>query len=173
MERKFRKVETYEEAMRLAVDVAKRHPARNKKPYVGAVIIDENGSVIGEGTQMSMSYKNGVEIRGVYCANQIKMHAERITIYNTLINLKLKSEAEKFIMGDMVGTRLEDIFRNTMMFVTLEPCLSKSCIDIQGCSELIVNIGIKKVIIGRVDGRYNGAGINYLRDNGVRAFIPE
>ena len=43
------------------------------------------------------------------------------------------------------------------MYITLAPCIR--------CSRLIIQAGIKKVVYGQ---DYNNAGINFLRENGIK-----
>ncbi len=65
--------------------------------------------------------------------------------------------------------------KNGTLVTTLEPCVripNRSQI-FASCVELIVNVGLQRVIVGKQDTAYsvNGKGIKYLRSKGIEVEI--
>lgn len=117
--------------MRRAIDLAhKGAPNVSPNPLVGAVIVDSQGNILGEG----------------YHRKYGEAHAE----VNAINAVKDKSA-----------------LRDSTMYVTLEPCAHQG--KTPPCADLIIRMGIPRVVIGSRDPfeKVNGAGIERLREAGI------
>lgn len=113
-------------------------------PHVGALVLDASGKIIGEG------YKTW--LKG---SNQYLVHAERSAINDVVLVPSL---------------------RNATLVTTLEPCVSVESRShvFKPCSQLIVENGIARVIIGLTDNSPSitpGEGISYLENRKIEVIL--
>lgn len=66
----------------------------------------------------------------------------------------------------------QEIYSDDMLYVNLEPCVHTGLT--RPCTEILLERGIKNVVFGMVDPdlRVSGAGIEFLRSNGVNVVGP-
>lgn len=92
--------------------------------------------------------KNGNILSTGYRGERAGVHAERVAI-------------EKLNVEDLI---------NSTIYTTLEPCVKLHCEQaVESCAELIVNSGIKEVVIGVLDpnGTIYSQGFKYLLANNL------
>ena len=60
-----------------------------------------------------------------------------------------------------------------ILYITLEPCTYRNTEGVKSCCELILEKGVKKVVIGleEMNEKIRGKGIDFLRKNGVEVEI--
>lgn len=102
-------------------------------PFVGAIVVDNNGKIIGEG----------------YHKKAGEAHAEVFAIHAALEKCK-------------------DLSTCTL-YVTLEPCSHFG--KTPPCTELILQSGISKVVIGSLDPNPLVSGAQFLKEKGVQVEI--
>ncbi|MEG0467246.1 MAG: bifunctional diaminohydroxyphosphoribosylaminopyrimidine deaminase/5-amino-6-(5-phosphoribosylamino)uracil reductase RibD [Mucinivorans sp.] len=124
--------------MRRAIELARMgagHTSPN--PMVGAVVVDCDGAMIGEG----------------YHAKCGQAHAE----VNAINDVQKRGNAAKL--------------SEATIYVTLEPCSHFG--KTPPCADLIINSGIKKVVVGSIDPneKVAGRGIEKLRRAGVEVRV--
>lgn len=133
------------------IDLGKiaREDGRIRMPHVGAMVISADGEILGTG------YKRFVG------RTHLTIHAERDALNNTAAGL---GNVNRLPYGCTLAT-------------TLEPCIKLRNNSIfKPCSELIVEMGVSRVVIGRVDtspfmcGR---RGIDYLEEQGIEVILFE
>src|SRR3989344_3685369 len=127
--------------MERCIELAQRAPSKVGRPLVGAMVVTEEGKIVGEG------YKQLVE------GTAFIQHAERTAL-------------------DIADEKA----RGSYLFTTLEPCVEKKSKSqvFSSCARLIVERGVKKVIVGLLDNSPSmkpGSGIEYLRTRGVNVTI--
>lgn len=80
-----------------------------------------------------------------------------------------KGHAERNLLEAFKG----DILSEDVLYVTLEPCCHEG--KSGACTDIIVEKGVKKVVVGLVDpnGLVSGKGIELLREGGVNVLVLE
>jgi len=126
--------------MRYCIDLALRLTPRGiGKPWVGAVVLDSSGEIIGEG------------VRAFLSGTRLIVHAEREAI----------DKAISRVNGS----------KDLTLITTLQPCGKiKGHQLFKSCSELIVDAGIKRVVLGLFDDSPSFDSTNargYLTNRGV------
>jgi len=105
------------------ISLAKLSPFPIRRPYVGAIIVDEKGNIVGKG------FKTYVP------ATSMILHAERNAIYDS--GIPPSSDPSR---------------RRYTLITTLEPCLRTRRNQIfSSCSEFILQHPISTVIFGDMD----------------------
>jgi diaminohydroxyphosphoribosylaminopyrimidine deaminase / 5-amino-6-(5-phosphoribosylamino)uracil reductase len=133
--------EQQEHAMRRALELALNGPIKGVNPRVGAVLIDQSGSIVAEGWH-----------RGAGTA-----HAE-VAALNDL--------REKLATSGQLPTDGAAIARGLTAVVTLEPCNHTG--KTGPCALALIEAGVEKVIFATNDpGRESSGGANTLRDAGI------
>lgn len=130
--------------MRRAIELAKKGIGfTSPNPCVGAVIV-KGGQIIGEGWHR----KAGED------------HAEIMAIKEVM-------RKSGIVTVDLDPT----IFRNADLYVTLEPCAHHG--KTSPCAKAVLAAGFKTVFVGMKDPNklVNGAGMNFLRKNGVEVHV--
>lgn len=135
--------------MRLALGEAWKYQGLTyPNPAVGSLLLDGNGRIIA----VEAHKKAG------------EPHAEVNTLKAAFLKLsdnpKLSSELEKLAdsatIHDFLSAHHNGLFAESTLYVTLEPCAHHG--KTPPCSQLIKNVGIKKVIIGSLDPNETAAG---------------
>jgi len=147
-----------EKYMRRAMTLAHRGAGWvNPNPMVGAVLVKE-GRIIGEGFH---EYFGGP-------------HAE----VNALMNLLYSSGSEGLVNADATVKQIRELpgamnglLKDTTLYVTLEPCTHQG--KTPPCTDLIVECGIRSVVIGMEDPNplVNGKGVAFLRAHGIQVTV--
>jgi len=140
----------YTATMLRCIDLAKQSPEGVGKPFVGAVVLNSRGEIVGEGRK---SFLDGAKVSG--CSGLV--HAERNAIWNY---------QSKYGRGG----------RGETLVTTLEPCIHfAKNILMKSCSEFILDSGMKRVVIGAFDTnpRFTKSfnGHLYLRKKGVEVIF--
>jgi len=104
--------------MEYCISLAQKSPSGIRKPYVGAMIIDDHGKIVGR------EYKNFLDSGSGFI-----QHAERVAL------------------DDAAG-----LAEGATLVTTLEPCVRPDKKTVfKPCSELIIERGIRRVILGLRD----------------------
>ena len=132
-------VAMHDRYMQQAVTLARVRERGLRLPYVGAVLVAPDGSVLSRGR------KRFIE------GTSLLVHAERDAI-----------------------DKVPESVAGATLYTTLEPCYEARLRShhnhiFHSCAELIVESGIRCVIVGRWDDvMMNGRGIGYLRNHRVK-----
>jgi diaminohydroxyphosphoribosylaminopyrimidine deaminase/5-amino-6-(5-phosphoribosylamino)uracil reductase len=128
---------TQEQYLLIALSLAQNANRADIKgnPFVGAIIVDENDSIIGSGYHQKWGEK----------------HAEVFAIEEALLKTADLS--------------------NCTLYVTLEPCSHQG--KTPPCTNLIIQTGIKKVVVGSVDPNPAVSGIQLLQEKGIEVIVQE
>ncbi|MCM1137255.1 MAG: bifunctional diaminohydroxyphosphoribosylaminopyrimidine deaminase/5-amino-6-(5-phosphoribosylamino)uracil reductase RibD [Muribaculum sp.] len=124
-------MEIEEKYMLRALQLAKNGELdASPNPMVGAVIVNPDGIIIGEGWHRRCG----------------EGHAE---------------------VNAVASVKDESAFKDATMYVTLEPCSHYG--KTPPCAELIIKMGIPKVVVGSLDPfeKVSGRGVKMLREAGV------
>ena len=127
-------------------------------PPVGAVITDNQNNFISYGVHVKAGSPHAE-------VNAIKKAYHKLTNDDKIFNLKDSSEIHKYIHINHNG-----IFRDKHIYVTLEPCnhFGKT----PPCSELISELGFKRVIIGTHDtNKKASGGVEFLKKNSLHVEV--
>jgi diaminohydroxyphosphoribosylaminopyrimidine deaminase/5-amino-6-(5-phosphoribosylamino)uracil reductase len=123
-------------------------------PPVGAVITDNKNNFISYGVHK----KAGTPHAEVHA---IKKAYYRLTNDEKILNLEDSKQIHKYLKLNH-----NDIFRDKNIYVTLEPCnhFGKT----PPCSQLISELGFKRVIIGTLDtNKKASGGVEFLRESNI------
>jgi len=129
--------ENIEEFMKEAIDLAWRHDEGIYRPYVGALVLSNEGEILARGTKKFLPGTNSLYV-----------HAERDAL----------SKAVGRVRGAILLTTLEPCVRHPFKRSILSPCVE--LIVEEGLSHVIIG---RIDTADSVDGR----GINYLRNKGI------
>ncbi len=127
-------------------------------PPVGAVITDNKNNFIAYGVHK----KAGTPHAEV---NAIKKAYYKLTNDNKILDIKDSIEIHKYLY-----TKHNDIFRDKNIYVTLEPCnhFGKT----PPCSQLISELGFKRVIVGTRDSNVKASGgVEFLKQKGLHVEV--
>ena len=139
---------TDEKYMHRAIQLAKCGEASvAPNPMVGAVIVCQ-GKIIGEGFHRQYGGPHA-EVNAI---NSVKLDGK------SLANFRDDEEVLK---------ELRHLMSEATMYVTLEPCSHWG--KTPPCCELIIEVGIKRVVVGMLDpnAKVNGEGIRGMREAGI------
>ena len=139
---------TDEKYMHRAIQLAKCGEASvAPNPMVGAVIVCQ-GKIIGEGFHRQYGGPHA-EVNAI---NSVKLDGK------SLANFRDDEEVLK---------ELRHLMSEATMYVTLEPCSHWG--KTPPCCELIIEVGIKRVVVGMLDpnAKVNGEGIRRMREAGI------
>ena len=139
---------TDEKYMHRAIQLAKCGEASvAPNPMVGAVIVCQ-GKIIGEGFHRQYGGPHA-EVNAI---NGVKLDGK------SLANFRDDEEVLK---------ELRHLMSEATMYVTLEPCSHWG--KTPPCCELIIEVGIKRVVVGMLDpnAKVNGEGIRRMREAGI------
>lgn len=128
-------------AAQTAATVDPHHTASN--PRVGCVVV-QDGQIIGQGSHQKFG----------------EAHAE--------------AEAfSKLIPGWTNDLSLHPGMNFTMatVYITLEPCVSHSGKKTPACTDLLINLNPKAVIVGHLDPHFPGQGVKKLRAAGIKVTV--
>ena len=135
------KPETEIRYLERCIELANQCSAGIGTPLVGAILVSQDGTIIGEG------YRQFID------GTQLTLHAERIAITQA-------KEQNRGIRGTTLITTLEPCTRKRGRRDIL------SC-----CCELISAEGIKRVIIGSRDINLEKSGVGYLITQRIRTDV--
>ena len=127
-------------------------------PPVGAVITDNQNNFISYGVHKEAGTPHAE-------VNAIKNAYYKLTNDEKILNIKDSSEIHKYLHVNHNG-----IFKNKNIYVTLEPCnhFGKT----PPCSQLISELGFKRVIIGTHDtNKEASGGVEFLKQKGLHVEV--
>ncbi|MBM3232676.1 hypothetical protein FJZ18_00725 [Candidatus Pacearchaeota archaeon] len=133
--------EELDKYMDTCISLAKCSPFPMGRPYVGAMILNEEGNILSNGYKTFLSGTNMI------------LHAERNAIYNSNISPMSKHSR-----------------RSHILITTLEPCSqTRRTQQFCSCSELILQYPISTVVIGDFDdvSFSNGKPSSFLSSRGI------
>lgn len=136
--------------MNRALELAERGIGKtNPNPLVGAVIV-KDGRIIGEGWHEGYG----------------QAHAEVNAVRNAEDDAACISEANAARKGDRTG-----MLKGADLYVNLEPCCHFG--KTPPCTELLIEKGIRRVVIGTLDPNplVAGKGVKRLREAGVEVVV--
>lgn len=123
-------------------------------PPVGSVITDAKDNLISLGIH---EYAGGPHAE----VNSIKNAYKKLTHDSHIDAIKDSTEIHEYLSKNHNG-----IFNDKSIYVTLEPCNHYG--KTPPCTNLIVELGFKKVFIGTLDpNKTASGGVDKLRENGV------
>ena len=139
---------TDEKYMHRAIQLARCGEASvAPNPMVGAVIVCQD-KIVGEGFHRQYGGP----------------HAE----VNAINSVKLEGRSlANFRSDEEVLRELRQLMSEATMYVTLEPCSHWG--KTPPCCELIIEVGIKRVVVGMLDpnAKVNGEGIRRMQEAGI------
>jgi len=124
-------------------------------PAVGAIISDDFGSILSCKAHTKAGNPHAeVEV--------IKDAFIKLTNDKKLKNIENASQIYKYLIHNS-----NEIFKNYTLHVTLEPCNHHG--KTPPCSQLIKELGFKRVVIGAQDtNKIASGGAKFLRQNGIK-----
>ncbi|MDD3323639.1 MAG: bifunctional diaminohydroxyphosphoribosylaminopyrimidine deaminase/5-amino-6-(5-phosphoribosylamino)uracil reductase RibD [Sulfurospirillaceae bacterium] len=141
--------------MRVALNVAWAYQGLTfPNPAVGAVVSDEDGKILGIGAHR----RSGLPHAEVEALKEA---------YKSLSNDHLIDSIEDSSqLHNFLKTNHQNLFHNLILHVTLEPCNHYG--KTPPCSQLIYDLGFKKVVIGSLDRTKEArGGGDFLKSKGV------
>ncbi|CAE7712339.1 ribD [Symbiodinium sp. CCMP2456] len=140
-------------------------------PWVGAIVVDADGNVVGEGFHKCRRHASSV------AAAECAAHAEKRLSRETIFMSQFARgpgcpHAEVEAFRDAEANGVTD-FSETTIYSTLEPCHRGPGKRTGPCDELVVSKGVKRCVIGHVDPdeNFGGAGVKFIRDAGIQVDV--
>ena len=129
-------------------------------PAVGAVVVDEHGTMIGVGVHE----RSGMPHAEVHA---LQMAYSKLSGESGQLCLRSSQE-----IHDFLTLHHNHLFENCTIYVTLEPCAHVG--KTPSCATLIMTLGLKKVVIGQKDPNAEAAGgITMLERAGIEVTLQE
>jgi len=166
--------ELMEECCRIAMIVDRRVT----RPYVGSLIWYD-GKIISVG-HVASTTKKVKKKKEVRRGGRSGSRGSSAQVGRRIEEKNVRIHSEQMSLSNLATADLYDI-RKSVLVTTLEPCIPGSRTgprrgSLASCCELIVEYGIKRVVIGRLDSsnKVPGySGVLYLRENGIEVIHNE